>query len=356
MGSGASSSTNCKAKVSESSKSFESSFKDKAIDQENDQHTSNSESESDDYDCSQESALNLILKSNRSTSALLKYLEQNDKGCILRWYLDICQYRSTSNDNLIQKASEIKSRYVPNTVNAHQLLINDIWDSVNETLPKEDFTNSSSDLINLFEKLKNAESLCKYLMTKQLQSFFNSYEYSLMYEVNKYFSPCVATRGVQKLTEELKYKYKNILIIEDSPNNCQLMTYVLETNGHHVHQANHGLIGVHLATLNSFDAILIDLSMTTMNPVEVITYIKEKSKRNSDTVIIGLNKNGNKSSLNCNILLENCTSEEIIPANSLNSFIEEFYNIIRHREGIYDEKDTPSTVGIINDEGGIWID
>ena len=93
------------------------------------------------------------------------------------------------------------------------------------------------------------------------------------------------------------------MIIDDSPQNSWLITQELKAIGNHnIRQANHGWVGVHIASLNRFDVILVDLAMNTMDPHEVINRIKTACSQNN-TLIIGLNYSEYDLKQNDNLLL-----------------------------------------------------
>ena len=206
---------------------------------------------------SEVSTLHSILRSDRWTSALFKYLEERNKIELVTFYLDIQEMRRTKDEFLLQKAFEIRKRYDP-LKHAIQL---SYLDRVN--------LNSCT----ISEDLKPAENYCLSRLTNELDQFLESREYSLKYETNDYFRESITT-VTSTSDKELVEKYKDVLIIDDSAANSKLLSYILEANGHRVRQANHGRVGVHIASLNRFDAIFVDLSMKTMDPYEVIKRIK----------------------------------------------------------------------------------
>lgn len=59
-----------------------------------------------------------------------------------------------------------------------------------------------------------------------------------------------------------------ILIIEDSPLNLELLTFVLSTAGHDLLQADRALRGIEIARQASVDLILMDINMPGMDGVE----------------------------------------------------------------------------------------
>lgn len=65
-----------------------------------------------------------------------------------------------------------------------------------------------------------------------------------------------------------------ILLIEDNPDNRELMAYLLRARGHEVLLADGGPIGIELARTSSPDAILLDLHMPGMDGYETAGAIR----------------------------------------------------------------------------------
>lgn len=69
-----------------------------------------------------------------------------------------------------------------------------------------------------------------------------------------------------------------ILVIEDNPENMQLMMYLLSAFGHTTVEAEDGQSGLAMAESELPDLILCDLQMPTMDGYEVVRRIKLNSK------------------------------------------------------------------------------
>jgi CheY-like chemotaxis protein len=70
----------------------------------------------------------------------------------------------------------------------------------------------------------------------------------------------------------------NILIIEDNPENMELMVYLLNAFGHTSIEATNGQSGLKMAEDEAPDLILCDLQMPGMDGYEVIKRIKSDPK------------------------------------------------------------------------------
>ena len=229
--------------------------------------------------------LERILKSDRSTSAFLKYLDRNGKGCCLILFLVTTQYKGKNEHLLNQALKETKFRYEPfpyQDSGTHFPWQEELHNMVTEILAISTVTSINA---------KKLEEFCFLNMTHELQGFIDSREFSTRFSHKiKHES---SLRTVHEITRESKGKFKNVLIIDDSPQNSRQMSNELKANGHHVRQANHGWVGTYIATLHHFDVILVDLAMNTMNPYEVISHIRRNrhlvsGSLKSSTLFIGL--------------------------------------------------------------------
>ena len=77
-----------------------------------------------------------------------------------------------------------------------------------------------------------------------------------------------------------------VLIIEDNPDIAANLGDYLEDHGHTVDFAGDGVTGLHLAVVNSFDAIVLDLALPGMDGLEVCR--KLRSEAGKDTPVLML--------------------------------------------------------------------
>lgn len=78
----------------------------------------------------------------------------------------------------------------------------------------------------------------------------------------------------------------HILIIEDNPDIAANIGDYLEEKGHTMDFAGDGITGLHLAVVNDFDAIVLDLALPGMDGLEVCR--KLRSEAGKDTPILML--------------------------------------------------------------------
>lgn len=79
-----------------------------------------------------------------------------------------------------------------------------------------------------------------------------------------------------------------ILLVEDNQINRLVAREMLQKSGHRVIEAHDGREGVHLAGLQSYDVILMDISMPDMDGVEATRHIRASDGPNRATPIIAL--------------------------------------------------------------------
>jgi len=78
----------------------------------------------------------------------------------------------------------------------------------------------------------------------------------------------------------------HILIIEDNPDIAANLGDFLEDKGHTVDFAGDGITGLHLAVVNDFDAIVLDLQLPGMDGLDVCR--KLRTEANKDTPVLML--------------------------------------------------------------------
>ena len=77
-----------------------------------------------------------------------------------------------------------------------------------------------------------------------------------------------------------------VLIIEDNPDIAANIGDFLEDHGHVVDFAGDGITGLHLAVVNDFDAIVLDLALPGLDGLEVSQKLREEARK--DTPILML--------------------------------------------------------------------
>lgn len=233
-------------------------------------------------------AMKLLINSDSSKAALLKYLTELNKDCILNWCIDLDEYKKTTTDNLLFKAIEIRNKYDPNFhIGSSSSAIADVWKSVDETLPKQktqtlvDGIPAAIDDAEISKNIKIAQDFIYSSLANELDGFMQSSYYK---EWDSVYGKDNEFQDVKKhslmtsdiiLEKTIKEKYLNVLIIDDSPVHSKYVAHVFESNGHRVRIANHGRVGVNIAISFNFAAIFVDMTIKTMDPIEILRFIRE---------------------------------------------------------------------------------
>ena len=257
--------------------------------------------------------LHRVLNSVRSTSAFLKYLDRsgNGKDWFLKIYL-LVDSKATVND--------LQRPHSPGVLSSTILWEQELYDLISEIKSNESIT--SKDMI-LVDSLK-IEEICHLYLKLLLPEFLESHEFGNFKS---------SLRNISDITHaaiNVKSIGKNILIIDDSPQHSRFMSIELKAHGHHVCQANHGWIGVHVASLNHFDVILIDLAMNTMDPYEVVKQIKIKRKLSSERFLekspffVGLNYSEYDSALKSHDVMCSIHVDFLLNSTSTSKFMVDF--------------------------------
>ena len=86
----------------------------------------------------------------------------------------------------------------------------------------------------------------------------------------------------------LKIKVLNvrILIVEDNPDIAANIGDYLDEIGHTVDFAGDGITGLHLAIVNEFDAIVLDLALPGMDGLEVCRKLRQEAGKNTPVLML----------------------------------------------------------------------
>lgn len=77
-----------------------------------------------------------------------------------------------------------------------------------------------------------------------------------------------------------------VLIIEDNPDIAANLGDYLEDHGHTVDFAGDGVTGLHLAVVNDFDAIVLDLALPGMDGLEVCRKLREDARKDTPVLML----------------------------------------------------------------------
>lgn len=77
-----------------------------------------------------------------------------------------------------------------------------------------------------------------------------------------------------------------VLIIEDNPDIAANLGDYLEDHGHTVDFAGDGITGLHLAVVNDFDAIVLDLALPGMDGLEVCRKLRTEAGKDTPVLML----------------------------------------------------------------------
>lgn len=77
-----------------------------------------------------------------------------------------------------------------------------------------------------------------------------------------------------------------LLIIEDTADLRDNLTDYLEAKGHKVEGAGDGVTGLHLAVVNEYDAIVLDLGLPGMDGLDVCTRLRQDAKKTTPILML----------------------------------------------------------------------
>ena len=78
----------------------------------------------------------------------------------------------------------------------------------------------------------------------------------------------------------------HVLIIEDNPDIAANIGDFLEDKGHTVDFAGDGVTGLHLAVVNNFDAIVLDLQLPGMDGLDVCRKLREEAGKDTPVLML----------------------------------------------------------------------
>lgn len=78
----------------------------------------------------------------------------------------------------------------------------------------------------------------------------------------------------------------HVLIIEDNPDIAANLGDFLEDRGHTVDFAGDGVTGLHLAVVNKFDAIVLDLQLPGMDGLDVCRKLREEAGKDTPVLML----------------------------------------------------------------------
>jgi DNA-binding response OmpR family regulator len=84
----------------------------------------------------------------------------------------------------------------------------------------------------------------------------------------------------------MQERHMRVLIVEDNPDIAANLGDFLEDHGHTVDFAGDGVTGLHLAVVNDFDAIVLDLALPGMDGLELCRRLREDADKDTPVLML----------------------------------------------------------------------
>ena len=81
-----------------------------------------------------------------------------------------------------------------------------------------------------------------------------------------------------------------ILVIDDSPTLRKLLRFFLKKKGYDVFEAHNGRVGLEAIAKDTFDLIILDMTMPVMDGAQVLKQLKEMKEFNIPILILSADK------------------------------------------------------------------
>lgn len=94
-----------------------------------------------------------------------------------------------------------------------------------------------------------------------------------------------STPGINDLETRRQFEMR-VLIIEDNSDIAANIGDYLEDRGHVVDYAGDGVTGLHLAVVNDFDAIVLDLMLPGMDGIEVCRKLRSEARKQTPVLML----------------------------------------------------------------------
>ena len=226
--------------------------------------------------------LKIIMHSDQSKAALLKYLTEKKMECVLELYFELDELVLRGKAQFLAHLHLLRAKY--NALDKTQLNTTQLQVC---SFVEELFSVDEEDKNNTDEYLKNfktAEDRIYIILSKLLDDFMNSTYYSEFDKLqNDKKNMITKTKAKAKTLDKsvmpthtpLISFYNNILIVDDIPAKSHELSAVFEGLGHRPRQANHGRVAQNITRFAKFSAIFINLGIKSIEALTLARSIKQ---------------------------------------------------------------------------------
>ena len=224
--------------------------------------------------------LKIIMHSDQSKAALLKYLTEKKMDCVLELYFELDELVLRGKAQFLAHLHLLRAKY--NALDKTQLNTTQLQVC---SFVEELFSVDEEDKGNTDEYLKNfktAEDRIYIILSKLLDDFMNStyyHEFDKLQNDKKNMKTKTKAKALDKSitptnTPLISY-YNNILIVDDIPAKSHELSAVFEGLGHRPRQANHGRVAQNITRFTKFSAIFINLGIKSIDAIALARSIKQ---------------------------------------------------------------------------------
>jgi CheY-like chemotaxis protein len=245
-------------------------------------------------------ALKIIVATDGSRRALMKYLERRKLEAYLNFYFEVEFLKTTNKEDVCKKADEIKKRFDPKVYEDDDQeppeAVNKVWGFIDEdtTTGFESTKNVvAKDPVEILKLYKTWQSQVFDILSGYLNEFLESKEYKEWDEEQHAMDKNTA---LKKQKEAMLKKEQSrasvipdapsvspylptVLLVDDSNVTAKVSTKLLEKNGHKVYTAFHGRDALETLLTVYIDVIVIDLFMPIMDGFEAIRLFRSYEER-----------------------------------------------------------------------------
>lgn len=84
----------------------------------------------------------------------------------------------------------------------------------------------------------------------------------------------------------MKNSSYDVLVVDDSPSMCAMISHTIQQAGYSCDQAEHGGIALEKADKKKYDLVIMDINMPVMNGIEAITELRKREDYKSAPIIV----------------------------------------------------------------------
>jgi CheY-like chemotaxis protein len=244
-------------------------------------------------------AIKATIHNDASRRAFMKFLQKRGSGHdhVLNYYFEIEDIRASKNDDVLERALGLHSRYASFQSSAPEAL-RPVWKLVLDTtqpLGEDSAHHDPDERLNIIlDQFKAAQTFIVSTLSPILADFYQSEVYK-EFETTKGHQevqqrPSVSAAGgavgpsssSQLPNNTYPKHFPKILVVDDSSVAAKVSMLALKKNGHDVKVAANGRKCIEMCQEERFDVVLVDLYMPIMDGFETMMALKATKAAGSE--------------------------------------------------------------------------